>query len=195
MALNDATLANVIADVGATVRQVLREHIADLMPAERVVFASPADIDITTEPRLGVFLYQVLESAEMRNQPPEPEGLSGMRYSQTVDLFYLITPYTQQLEDAHRLLGQVMRVFVDHAVLHGSLLQGSLADIGQALRLLLHPITIEELNRLWGLFPNRPYRLSLAYQVTPVKIVGSLRAAAGRVITRQVDYAQVLERR
>ena len=195
MALDDATLPNVIADVGETVRQVLREQVADLAPAERVVFASPAEIDITTEPRLGLFLYQILEAAQMRNQPPEPEGLNGTRRYQTVDLFYLITAYTQQLEDAHRLLGQVMRVFVDHAVIEGSRLHGCLADIGQALRLLLHPITIEELNRLWGLFPNRAYRLSVAYQVTPVKIFGSVTPGAGRVITREVDYTQVLERR
>ncbi len=195
MALDDATLPNVIADVGETVRQVLREQVADLAPAERVVFASPAEIDITTEPRLGLFLYQILEAAQMRNQPPEPEGFTGTRRTQTIDLFYLITAYTQQLEDAHRLLGQVMRVFVDHAVLQGPRLRGSLADIGQALRLLLHPISIEELNRLWGLFPNRAYRLSVAYQVTPVTIFGRVIPGAGRVITREVDYAQILERR
>lgn len=192
MALDDATLPNVIADVGATLRQVLRDQIADLAPEGRVVFDSPAEVEVTTEPRLGLFLYQVLETPQMRNQPPESDGLSGARRYQTVDLFYLVTPYTQQMEDGHRLLGRVMRVFFEHAVLQGSILQGSLADIGQPLRILLHPLTPEEINRVWGLFPNKPYRLSIAYQVTPVKVFGGPTGLAGRVIARELEYVQLI---
>jgi hypothetical protein len=191
MPLNDATLPNVIADVGETLRQVLRDHIDDLALEDRVVFSSPADTDPTTDPRVGLYLYQVLETSAMRNYPPEPDDSAGSRRVQAMDLFYLVTPYTQELEDSHRLLGRVMRVFVDHAVLQGSVLQGSLADIAQPLRVLLHPIMMEEVNQLWGLFPNRPYRLSVAYQVTPVKIFGGFVTASGRVTTRELNYAQI----
>ena len=193
MALDDATLPNVIADVGATLRQVLRDQIADLTAEGRVVFASPAEVDVATEPRLGLFLYQVLETPQMRNHPPEPDGLSGTRRYQTVDLFYLITPYTQQIDDGHRILGRVMRAFFEHGILKGSILQGSLADIGQELRVLLHPLSLEDLNRLWGMFPSKPYRLSLAFQVTPVKVFGSSSGVSGRVVTRELDYAAIVE--
>ncbi len=194
MALNDATLPNVIADVGGTLRQLLRDQIADLSPEGRVVFDSPAEAEVTTDPRVGLFLYQVIETPEMRNQPPVGNGPAGLRRYQTLDLFYLVAPYTQQMEDGHRLLGRVMRVLFDNAVLQGSILQGSLADIGQALRILLHPLSVEEVSQLWGLFPNKPYRLSVAYQVTPVKLFGGPIGEAGQVITREHRYAQIVER-
>ncbi len=194
MALNDATLPNVIADAGATLRQVLRDQIAEMAAEERIVFSPPGDVQVTTEPRLGLFLYQVLETPEMRNHPPEPDGLLAARRYQAVDLFFLVTPYSQDMEDSHRLLGRVIRVFFERAVLDGSVLQGSLADIGQPLRILLHPLTLEDLTRLWAIFPNEKYQLSVAYQVTPVKVFGGAGALAGRVITREHRYAHVLEK-
>ncbi len=195
MPLDDMSLPNTIADVGLTLRQVLRDQIADLAPEGRIIFASPADAEVTTEPRLSLFLYQILEAAHMRNQPPQPDETGSERRLQTIELNYLVTPYTQQVEDAHRLLGRVMRAFLDHAILQGSVLQGSLADIAHELRLLLHPMTLEEMNRIWGVFPGKPYRLSVVYQVTPVRIFGSLETLSGRVITRELDYAHLIQGR
>jgi hypothetical protein len=197
LTLDDATLPDVLRDVGATLRRLLQEQIVDLRP--EVVLASPADIDVTTALKLGLFLYQVVEMPQMRNDPPEPvrltDGNVAVRRYQTVELFYLVTPYTQEIEDAHRLLGRVMRVFFAHGTVQGSILQGNLADIGQELRILLHPLSMEELNRFWGLFPNKAYRLSIAYQVTPVKIFAGLTEPASRVITRELSHAQLVERR
>jgi hypothetical protein len=195
---DDASLPNVIADVGATLRQLLQEQIADLNPERsegRVVFASPAEIEATTAPRLGVFLYQVLEAPQMRNYPPEAISLAEVRRYQTVELSYLLTPYTKEIEDSHLLLGRVMRVFFEHSSLQGSILHRALADIGQELRILLQPLSVEELNRLWGLFPNKPYRLSVAYQVTPVKVFAGPTGLAGRVLTTELTYAQLTETR
>jgi len=198
MPLDDASLPNVIADVGATLRQLLQDQIAALNPEQsegRVIFTSPAEVEETTAPRLGVFLYQVLEATQMRNYPPESTSLTEARRYQTVELYYLLTPYTKEIEDSHLLLGRVMRAFFEHSILQGSILQGGLADIGQELRILLHPLSMEELNRLWGLFPNKPYRLSVAYQVTPVKVFAGPTRLADRVLTRELTHAQLTERR
>jgi uncharacterized protein DUF4255 len=196
----EARLPDVIADVGATLQQLLLEQIPDPLDGEgRVVLQSPADVDMTAGARLGLFLYQVLEFPEMRNYPPEStvtlDGREEERRYQTIELFYLVTPYMDRIEDTHRLLGRVMRVFFEYGIVQGSILRGSLADIGQELRILLHPLSMEDLNRLWGLFPNKPYRLSVAYQVTPVRIVAGPLPPAGRVVTRQLSYTQPLERR
>jgi hypothetical protein len=193
MALDDATLPNVIADTGATLRQALRDRVAELAPEGRIIFSSPADTETTTEPRLGLYLYQILEATHLRNDPPEPGDPAAGRREQALELYYLVTPYAQQIEDGHRLLGRVMRTFLDAPVLLGAVLQGSLADVARELRVLLHPLNVEEINKLWGVFPNRAYRLSVAYLVTPVRLYGASGSAAGRVVARDLRYAQFKE--
>lgn len=188
MALDDATLPNVIADCSATLRQLLRDQINDISAEGRVVFGSPAEVEAGAEMRLGVFLYQVQESAAMRNQLPLPESVTGGRRVQPLELSYLVTAYAQQIEDAHRLLGRVMRVMFEFGTLQGSILQGALADIGQPLRIVLHPFGLEEINRLWAVFPSRAYRSSLVYQVSPVLLLSSLQSGSGRVVMRELDY-------
>lgn len=188
MALDDATLPNVIADCSATLRQLFRDQINDVSAEGRVVFGSPAEVEAGAEMRLGVFLYQVQESAAMRNQLPLPESVTGGRRVQPLELSYLVTAYAQQIEDAHRLLGRVMRVMFEFGTLQGSILQGALADIGQPLRIVMHPFGLEEINRLWAVFPSRAYRASLVYQVSPVLLLSSLQTGSGRVVMRELDY-------
>ncbi len=194
MPLDDATLPNVIADVQLTLRQVIRDEVPELNPEGRVSFSSPADLDVTADPLIGLFLYQMMEIPQMRNEPPEPDPVSGERRYQSLDLFYLITSYTRQIEDGHRLLGKVMRAFFEKSILRGPVLQGSLADIDQEIRVLLHPLSLEDVNRLWSVFPGKAYRLSIAYQVTPVKIFSRAAVTPGRVITREFGYAQIIDR-
>ena len=194
MPLDDATLPNVIADVQATLRQALRDEVPELNPEGRVSFSSPADLDVTADPLIGLFLYQMMEIPQMRNQPPEPDGTSGDRRCQTLELYYLVTSYARQIEDGHRLLGKVMRTFFENAILRGPVLQGSLADMEQELRVLLQPLSLEDVNRLWSVFPGKAYRLSIAYQVTPVKIFSRSAVPPGRVITRDLGYAKIFDR-
>jgi hypothetical protein len=40
------------------------------------------------------------------------------------------------------------------------------------------------MNRLWGIFPNKPYRLSVAYLVTPVKVPSGRIVAIKRVLEK-----------
>ena len=40
------------------------------------------------------------------------------------------------------------------------------------------------MNRLWGIFPNKPYRLSVAYLVTPVKVPSARIIQMKRVIEK-----------
>jgi hypothetical protein len=97
----------------------------------------------------------------------------------TVDLYYLLTAHpVPDLLGAHRALSRAMRVFYDHGILRGSLLRceptndapskGLTED--SVLRVTLNPITMEDMTRIWSVFPDTPYEISVTYLVTPVPI-------------------------
>ena len=54
-----------------------------------------------------------------------------------------------------------MRVFYDNGILAGTVLKGSLAGTGAELRLTLNPMSVEDMSRIWSVFPNSNYRPSV----------------------------------
>jgi hypothetical protein len=52
------------------------------------------------------------------------------------------------------------------------------------VRIIANPLSLEDMNRLWGIFPNKPYRLSVAYLVTPVKVPSARIIQMKRVIEK-----------
>lgn len=144
--------------------------------------------------KIALFLYQVQEHAHLRNEPPEPVGETALRPPPLpLDLFYLVTPLAQEPETALRHLEAVMLAFHDHGLLRPPLLQASLVDAGnEVLHIVQQPLSLEDLNRLWGIFPGKPYRLSVAYQVTPV-YVPSARTIPVKRVTERVTRVSVIE--
>jgi hypothetical protein len=88
--------------------------------------------------------------------------------------------------DAQLLLGQAMRVFFDNGILTGSLLEGDLPR-DEELRLSLQPITIEDLTRIWSVFPETALQPSVSYLVTPVRIRSNRTRGGAPVVSRRLD--------
>jgi len=161
----------VVADVSETLLKLLRERLSDLVAADHITPASPAEIDLDTSPWLAVFLYRIVEHLQLNNEHMERIGENQARRPPfVVDLLYLVVPYAQSREDEQRILGRVIQVFSAQAILRGSWLQGKLAGTDDEFRVVFHPLPHEELLRLWSAFDNKPYKLSICYLVTPVKI-------------------------
>src|SRR5215470_6355331 len=149
----------VIADVGETLLKVLRDRLTGLVTPDHVTLASPAEVELDTSPWLAIFLYHVVENVHLRNPPLE--RLDSARLGAVpmpVDLFYLVVPYAQTRENEHQILGRVLQSFASEPIIRGSTLQGSLAGTAEELRVVYHPIHLEELLRLWGAFYNKPYK-------------------------------------
>ncbi len=82
----------------------------------------------------------------------------------SLSLFYLVTPHTQNRVNDHIILGKVMQIFYDNAILRGSVLHESL--VGEELRLILTPLSIDELNKIWNVMSKtKTYNLSVCYEV------------------------------
>ena len=84
-----------------------------------------------------------------------------------------------------------MRVFFDNGCLTGSLLRGDLPR-NEELRLTLQPITIEDLTRIWSVFPETALEPSVSYLVTPVRIRSDRTRGGERVVSRRIDSDHIV---
>lgn len=144
--------------------------------------------------RLTLFLYKVLENPYLKNQDHQVQTtnndgqLTEIQSPLTVDLYYLLTAHsgTTNLLEAHTALSRAMRVFYDNGILRGSLLRAQDPNTGltddSVLRLTLNPITMEDMTRIWSVFPDTPYEISVTYLVTPVPIQSARKAPTAPVV-------------
>ena len=137
-------------------------QVNSIISSENQISLSSPKAFETESVRLSLFLYQITEFSSMRNQPTpqlEPSPLY-------LNLHYLVTPCTQNTESDHIVLGKIMQVFADNAILRGSTLKGLNST---CYRLVLDSLSINDLNKLWSIFGTY-YRLSLSYSIAPVAI-------------------------
>lgn len=199
--LSDTTIAN----VEETLITLLRNNLEDLVvnPNEQIVPLSPADV-AEQQIRLTLFLYSVVETPSLRNEPFPSSSSTESRFPPlSLDLYYMLTCYpsetindlTDRTLDTRLILGRAMRVFYDNGILSGTILQGDLAETQEELRITLNPITVEDLTRIWSVFPDTPYRTSISYLVTPVRIRSERLARAQRVVSKQTDHDRIFPKK
>jgi hypothetical protein len=179
-----------ITDVGETLKRLLEDNIDDSIIGEnQITLSSPEEIE--SGKKLSLFLYQITENAYMKNEEMQMVNSAKLKYPPlTLSLFYLITPHTPKGEEDHvkndhNILGKVMQIFHDNAILRGSVLQGSLVD--EELRVILTPLSVDDLNKLWNVISkSKTYKLSVCYEVTPVGIESMREREVMRVIKREL---------
>jgi hypothetical protein len=171
----------VLADVGESLVGVIWQEIEfdpqvnGLIDNEnRISLESPADLVGNDDVRLSIYLYRIVEDASMKNRfPVSGNGAQLRKPPLSLDLFYLVTPLVGAPREQQIVLGKVMQVLYDRAILEGTDLVGSLVNSGQELRVILNPVSLEETSRVWQAL-EMSYRLSVCYTVR-VAIVDSTR--------------------
>ncbi len=162
----------ILLDISDSLRSIIVKRISELSDENSIVLDSPADIESNTNTRLSLFLYHIAENAFLRNEEPEYIGRDRMRYPPLmVDLYYLFTPYAKNRETELIILEKLKQIFHDNPVLKNDLLKDSLRRAGnEEIRMVPNGISFEELNKLWERFPNKAFKLSVSYILTPVCI-------------------------
>jgi|SRR5215213_3135639 len=187
-------MSSAIRDVGETLIDLLRNDPLITIPDQQIALLSPAEANLSGV-RLTLFLYSISPAVEYRNELEIPGNtIDDQPVSQPLNLYYLLTAFsppqdpTNQSLDSHLLLGQAMRVFFDNGSLTGSLLRGDLPR-DEELRLTLQPVTVEEVTKVWSVFPDTLLQPSVSYLVTPVRLrPGAIRTRGGQpVVSRQHD--------
>jgi uncharacterized protein YhhL (DUF1145 family) len=190
----------VINSVGKTLKDVLWSEmrsdveISSLIAEDRIVFDNPHTLVGDTEPaqsKLSIFLYRVLENSDMKNRDLDSKR-NGSKPHQPLflNLFYLVTPLANNAENNYHLLGKLMQIMHDRCILKGSLLKGVLEATDQELRVIFHPISMEDMTKLWSGF-MRPYHLSIVYEVKVVTIDSERFIETEPVLRKRLEYTQL----
>jgi hypothetical protein len=183
MGLGDTT---VIADV----TEMLSSLLTDLV----VTQDSPAELKDSdnAHAKINLYLYQVLENPYSKNQTyvTSPSSHDQQSYPPlAVNLYYLLTPYASDAKSAHSVLGHAMRLFHDNSIIEKVQLPAPLRLILEQLSISLCPMKLEELTRIWNSL-QRPYRLSIAYEVKILLIRSETQRTIRRVEEKQTFYSQ-----
>lgn len=157
-----------IAAVSRTIAHVLREALVRLgLDGEvDVTIVSPhqANSDRNKQRKtINLFLYHVRPTASVCN----------------LDLYYLLSFYGTKPNDveAERLLGLTVATLNAHPLLDqrdfvdSAAPNETSAGIVDAVAVTPMTLTIEEMQRLWMMFPQVPYALSMSYCASSVLII------------------------
>lgn len=183
-----------IADVGEKLVSILqRELVPAVLPnPNEVGLCSPEEHgDIS----LGLFLYDVKESEEVRQQGAaviKKEKL--MKPPIYLNLYYMITAYSggdvrYKLTQEQRILGKVMQTFYDYPMIPLEEVDKDAVN-GMDLRIQMQKISIDEKSRIWN-FPNVGNKLSLFYKVSPVAIESELTSDMTRVTDLDITVTNI----
>ena len=160
---------NAIADVSLTVR----DYLANALGGTTVELHDLSTAVSTNPARLTIFLFEVVEDSSVRNRAParidNPPNYQERKPPVPLLLRYLMTPWSGDPQTDHRILGRTVQTLYDNAIISGTDLQGVYANTSEALKFKLAPLTLEERTRVWAAV-NKPYRLSVTYEVRVVNV-------------------------
>jgi hypothetical protein len=179
-----------VATVTATLRSVLDGALAVDQPGAvggAQITTQRPDGAGTTRPETGlnIYLYQVMPNAAWRNADLPTRQSNGrvvQRPQAALDLFYLLSFYGDESQlEPQRLLGVVTQTLHAQPVLARDQIVAakggqpflSRSNLDQQIELVKFTpaaLSLEELSKLWSVFFQVPYALSVVYQASVVLI-------------------------
>jgi len=148
-----------------------------------------------TPPRVNLFLYKIQESPTLKNmdwQVKTDDATKTAAPPLSLNLFYLMTPYAADDPTAHAILGEAMRVFYEYATVPQDILDNNdLQDAREQISIIQHNVDMNELSQIWGTFNNKPFRLSVMYEVSVIQLDQS--AEAEKPIPKLVRETRITE--
>jgi hypothetical protein len=187
----------VIAEVGESLVGVLWQEMRQdpnlhrLIDNEtRISLESPFDLRNNDAVRLSIYLYRIIENASTKNQfRVQDNGARSRKPPLNLDLHYLVTPLVGLPPEQHTVLGKVMQILYDRAILEGTDLTGSLGAAAEEVRVILNPVALEETTRIWQAM-EMSYRLSMVYLVRVTMIDSRREQFTQPVIGKTSQYDQ-----
>lgn len=178
-----------IATVTAALKRLLQTAASEAVSAAMVRTGRPEALSngAAAAPGIDLYLYQVTPNAALRNDDlptRRDDGSLLQRPKVALDLHYLLTFHGDEAElEPQRLLGNATRALHASPVISSELINLALNDFGflatsdlagalERVRVTPLSLSLEELSKLWSVFFQIPYNLSVAYQANVVVIEG-----------------------
>ena len=156
------------------------------------------DFELPMREGFSVFLYRVTINGTVRNMTLRraPDG-RRFRPSLPLDLHYVITPWAEDGERQHRMLGWVMRFMEDLGVLTAGHLNHYVTETDvfaahEGLEIICDPLALADYLTLWDrLRPRMP--TSATYALRMLLIDSDVRMEEGPLVqTRRFDMGQAV---
>ncbi|WP_116132688.1 DUF4255 domain-containing protein [Tropicimonas sp. IMCC34043] len=179
-----------IGRVTASIRRLLQ----DRMVSGAAVTAAPPDQTVAgfDGARVNLYLFQVLENASLKNDhgPNRGHPASYGRPPLSLNLRYMMTSHAdsevQPDSDitAQEILGDAMRVLhifgnrmdtltlinLAPPALNEPVLDPELSQEYERLKITLHPVSMEDVTKIWSALSEENFRRTVVYEVTVVQI-------------------------
>jgi hypothetical protein len=154
-----------------------------------VSLKTPREMRAAPESGLSVWLYKVDRDEFTSNRPSERLSSGRLRLPPiTVDLHYLLTPLSSDVQTEQLILGRVLQTLHDSST---ALPTVTRPDVTDTLRVTLENLDLESLSRVWNAL-QEPYQLSLSYRVQVVSIRSNRDLSGSPVLERTTDYVQIV---
>ncbi len=159
-------------------QKLLKQEITDSTDPQLsgvdVFLYSPKRMKEENEEGISLWLYRVNREPDTLNRPPERVAPNRLRpQPMPLTLYFLITPMLAKPQDEQAVLGKIVQVLNDHAIVRGADVGPVLGADGTELHIALDGLTLEELARVWDVL-KEPYQLSVCYLVQTVSIDSDL---------------------
>jgi hypothetical protein len=191
-----------IATVTATLQSVLTLTLNQDVAGSQVVATRPDGKDNSGKPTVHIFLYLVKPNAALRNADLPTRTSDGQlrrRPQAALDLHYLFTFVGDETTLVpQRLLGSVERTLYAQPVLDRTDIQNTITGKAflagsnldqqvESVRFTPSSVSTEEISKIWSIFYQVPYCLSVAYQAEVVLIDADVTPSEGLpVLTRNL---------
>jgi hypothetical protein len=187
-----------IAGVGLSIQRLLNLCFGENEPVNssrtRAVLVTTSDFEENTRrtaigtPALSIYLYRVDFNKTMRAAWSAVGSLDG-RSHLALDPHFLLTPWAENAEFEHRILGSTMECIETTPILSGPLLHPSSNwAANESIQLVLEEISTEAVMRTFDSLPT-DYRLSVPYIARIVRI-DSQRVAPEPPVTSVITGAR-----
>ncbi len=188
-----------IQDVSQTLRAILTQPgVPPELAQALIAFDRPSDPYSPTQTTINLFLYDLRENLELRNNEPIMTTSAGQASIATAPIrlacTYLVTAWPVGGTDIalreQQLLSEVLQVLSKYPLIPASFLQGSLAAQDPPLPLVaLHPDALKNISEFWTSLGNK-LKPSLSVTVT-VSMPVFAPVSAPTVITAQTGLEQL----
>jgi Pvc16 N-terminal domain len=206
---------NAVAVATEGLKALLQRAFAEAAPAA-ITGATVGAVRPTQIPGdfvgVNVFLYRITPNAALRNDDLPTRRANGeivRRPQLALDLHYLLTFVGDETAlEPQRILGAAAAGLHAHAELTpedieeiasnaavGSYLRAhnDLAQQVERVRFRLEPLTVEELTKLWTMFPQKAYELTIAVQGSVLLLEAPLTPVPHRPVLRRGIYSGLPE--
>jgi hypothetical protein len=181
------------------------EPVAGIPGTPGVTVGPPNAVSSPDQPNVNIFLYQVIPNTHWRNHDLPTRNARGQLVQNpraAIDMHYLLTFFGSEAElEPQRLMGSVVHLLNDVPVLtpphiqavfdsgnYPFLAESDLANEIERVKFTPIAYSLEELSKLWSVFVDTPYRLSIAYSASLVFVeAGQSMPTPLPVLERQVS--------